>query len=459
MAALAWILLSVAFGCLLVYRFAGLRALQPRWAACLLVFGAGAPIGIGITSCLFFVLRPILPGVPQLALWVRLALLAALAYDCWRKRPPAAEPEPQPRFPYIPLLWVAFALSLGIVTYAMSTAWQANPQGNWDAWAIWNLRARFLAAGDGLASRAWSPLLNFTHPDYPLLLSGFVASVWVDSGSITNVAPIAASYLFFLALLATVVGGIAALRGPVPGVLAGLCLMGIPPVLHEVTSQYADVPLATFMAGATMFALLDYPAMAGLLAGFAAWTKDEGVLFLAILFAAIAVLKRPRLLRFCYGAAPAAALVLVFKFAIARGTNSLMGGAQGSMASKLGDWNRYQITASAIARELFTWNVGWYHPVLPIAVLAIVLGFDRSRMRDGLFCLAIGLSLQLGYFGVYVITPYELRWQLQSSLTRLFVQISPILLIAAFVAMRAPELAPIVEPVKPDLQQRRKGKR
>ena len=459
MAAIAWILLSIAPGCLLVYRFAGLRALQPRWAACLLVFGAGAPIGIGLTSCLFFVLRLILPGVPQLALWVQLVLLAALAYDCWRRRPPAIEMEPLPRFPYTPLLWIAFALSLAIVTYAMSTAWQTNPQGNWDAWAIWNLRARFLAAGDGLASRAWSPLLSFTHPEYPLLLSGFVAGCWADSGSISNIAPIAASYLFFLALLTTVVGGIAALRGTVPGVLAGLCLMGIPPVLHEVTSQYADVPLASFMAGATMFALLDCPATAGVLAGFAAWTKDEGLLFLAILFAAIAALRRPRLLRFCYGAAPAAALVLVFKFVIARGTHSLVGAAQGNMTSKLGDWSRVQITGAAMVREIFAWNTGWYHPILPILVLAIVMRFDRRQMRDGLFSLAIGLALVLGYFGAYVITPNDLRWQLQSSLPRLFVQVCPILLIAAFVAMRAPEPAPLTEPVKPDVQHRRKGKR
>jgi len=101
-------------------------------------------------------------------------------------------------------------------------------------------------------------------------------------------------YLFFLALLSTITGGIAGLRGAVPGVLAGLCLMGVPAVLTEVPSQYADVPLACFMAGAALFALLDCPAMAGVLAGFAAWTKDEGLLFLAILFAAIAVLKRPR---------------------------------------------------------------------------------------------------------------------------------------------------------------------
>jgi len=459
MAAIAWILLSVALGCLLVYRFAGLRALQPRWAVWLLVYGAGAPIGIGFTSCLFFVLRLILPGMPQLALWIRLALLAALGYDCWRKRTPAMKQGSLPRFSYTPLLWIVFALSLVIVTNAMSAAWQANPQGNWDAWSIWNLRARFLTASDGLAPRAWSPMLSFTHPEYPLLLSSFVASCWTDTGSMSDAVPIATAYLFFLALLSTITGGIAGLRGAVPGVLAGLCLMGVPAVLTEVPSQYADVPLACFMAGAALFALLDCPAMAGVLAGFAAWTKDEGLLFLAILFAAIAVLKRPKLLRFCYGAAPAAALVLAFKFVIAPSTHSLLSGAQGSMASKLTDWSRFQIIAAAMVREIFAWNVGWYHPVLPIVVLAVALGFDRRRLRDSLFCLAIGLTLLLGYFGVYVITPNDLRWQLQSSLTRLFVQICPIMLIAALVAIHVPEPAPVAERVKPDVRRRRKGKR
>ena len=59
----------------------------------------------------------------------------------------------------------------------MSGAWENNPQGNWDAWSIWNLRARFLAAGGIVAHRAWSPLLSSTHPEYPLLTSAFVARV------------------------------------------------------------------------------------------------------------------------------------------------------------------------------------------------------------------------------------------------------------------------------------------
>lgn len=386
--------------------------------------------------------------------WILPILLVAAGYEFWRTRQPPIQREPLPRFP--PLLWIAFALALILVTSAMTAAWEANPQGNWDAWSIWNLRAKFLAAGSGLAARAWSPMLSFTHSEYPLLLSGFVASCWSAAGSISDLAPIATSYLFFLALLATVTGGIAALRGTVPGLLAGLCLMGVPAVLTEVPSQYADVPLACFMAGAMLFALLERPAIAGVLAGFAAWTKDEGLLFLVILSAAMALLKRPGLLHFCYGAAPVAALVLIFKLAVARGTHSLMSdAAKSSLLVRLGDFSRLPLIASSMVREVFAWNVGWYHPLLPIAALALVLRFDRRQRRDSLFCCAIAGALLLGYFSVYMITPNDLKWQLQTSLTRLFVQLCPLVLIAVFIAMNAPSLATAAEPVPPRRKENR----
>ncbi len=457
MGAIASILLTVGLGVLVVYRFAGFTTIQPRWAAWLLTFGVGSALGAGITAVLFFLFVATIPGGERLALWSRLAILVAIAYDCWRKRAlPQPMSEPQSR--YAALLWIAFAVALVIVTYGMSAAWQANPEGNSDAWAIWNLRARFLAGGHGVAARAWSPMLNFTHSEYPLLLSSFVASCWADAGTISNTAPIAISYLFFLALLSTVTGGVAALRGAVLGILAGICLMAIPPLLAEVPAQYADVPLACFLSGATLFLLLDRPAFAGSLAGLAAWTKDEGLLFLAVLFAALAIVKRSSLLRFIYGAAPLTALVLVFKLVMTRGTNSLMSGAPSGLASKLTDFSRYQITLSAMLREIPAWAVGWYHPLLPIAVLAILLRFDRRRTRDALFCSGVAGALLLGYFAVYIVTPNDLHWQLQTSLTRLFVQICPLVLIAAFVSMRAPELARALEPPKQTVKRQRRQK-
>src|SRR5579872_43185 len=178
------ILISLALGWLLVRRFGGVV----NW---LLVFGAGTAVGIGITSCLYF--------VP----WsVRAVACAALAYNCWRRRPAAAL-HTGPRFGYTLILAAVLLIAVLLVTVAMSAAWEANPQGNWDAWAIWNLRAKFLAA-PGMAARAWSPMLSATHPEYPLLLSGFIAACWRDAGTTSDFAPITASYLFFLALLAIV---------------------------------------------------------------------------------------------------------------------------------------------------------------------------------------------------------------------------------------------------------------
>ena len=80
-------------------------------------------------------------------------------------------------------------------------------------------------------------------------------------------------------------------------------------------------------------------------------------------------------------------------------------------------------------------------------------------MRDALFSAAVALTLLAGYFAFYVITPYELAWQLQSSVTRLFVQVAPLVLIAIFIAMRTPEPAPAIDLVKPEPQHRRKAKR
>ena len=193
---LASLLLAVALGCGLVWRFAScLIAMRPRWPAALIVFGAGAPVGLGLTSCLFFLCRLAAPGLPRLSLMLEAAALGWLIYGIARvggAQPAAADARPAL---LVPWLMVALALALAIATGAMWEAWAANPQGNWDAWSIWNLRAKFLAAGE-TPQRAWSALLTGTHAEYPLLVSGAVARAWAYAGTAGPTPPITVSYLF-----------------------------------------------------------------------------------------------------------------------------------------------------------------------------------------------------------------------------------------------------------------------
>jgi hypothetical protein len=459
---LFWIVFAAGIGSMLVYRFGGLRSSSPDWAAWLLIAGIGTAAGIGLTSIIYFVARILVPGFRLLPMLVEIALGLWLAVEIYRHRNEPVKTQATQPFPWNPVLALALLAVLAVGTVGMSSAWEANPQGNWDAWAIWNLRARFLSSGGHLAERAWSPLLTATHPEYPLLLSGFVARCWNYSGTEGNTAPIATAYALFLALVAAGTGGIAALEGGSLGLLFGLAVASSPFLLHEVPSQYADIPLACYFAAAVVLMLLNRPLGAGLMAGLAAWTKDEGLLFLAVFLIAMAILQRRQFVRALAGAIPAGILTLAFKTILAQGTTSLVTkSVQGpGILPKLTDFGRYATVLGALLDEFLNIRAGWYHPILPVIVLAVVLKFKPHWRRDLLPAGTIAGAMLAGYFLVYIVTPENLDWHLATSLNRLSVQVWPLVLIAAFAVLRAPEHAALpVDTPEPPAKDRRTRKR
>jgi hypothetical protein len=453
-AQILWALLAPLIGCLLIYRFTTLRELQPRWTAALLIFGAGTGAGIGAASILFFALHGI-------ALYVELAALAWACFEVYRtrNRTAAASSASSPSVWLLPLA-VTAALALAIATGVMNLVWGANPEGNWDAWSIWNLRARFLASAGPLAARAFSAGLS-GHPEYPLLTSGFIARCWsyaaAGRGDISSAAPIAMGYMFFLALLSIAAGGLAALRSRTLGVLFALALLGSPLLLAEVPAQYADVPLAFYFLAAAVFWMLDQPVLSGLFASLAAWTKDEGLLFLAAFALCAVLLNRPRVIRWAMGAAPVAALVLFFKAVLARSSGSLLSSSSHGMAAKITTLSRYSQIAAAFASGFWNLHVDWYHPLLPLLALAVFLKFDPQWKRSVRLPAALSVIMLAGYFGIFVITSADLTWHLNTALNRLIVQVWPLLLLSAFVCLRTPESTLVtIEPKQKAHQKRKK---
>lgn len=444
MAALVWLLPAVVLGCLLTLRFAGLAEFRPRWGAALLIFGAGSLAGVGLTSGVFFLCLLCVPGLPALLLGLEMAALAWLIRDVVRRRggTPVERSGLRP-FPLNLPLMLGLGLALVAVTLAFMTAWQVNPDGGWDAWAIWNLRARYLAAGGELAARAWSPVLSYTQRQYPLLTSGFIARCWTFGHSLTTAVPMALAYLIFLAMVALAAGGVACLRSRPLGLLFGLALMASPAMLREVPAEYADIPVAAYMLGAVLLALLDRPVLAGALAGFAAWTKDEGMVFVAVLIVATALFRRRQVPRLIVGAAPAVLLALVFRLLLVG--SAAWGGGPGFAPQPL-DPVRLRIILGAFVDGFSNMRVGWYHPVLPLLVLALALRFERERLRDVLFSATAGALMLLSYFAGYMLTPVELSWHLGTSLDRLLVQVWPLLVLTVFAGLRAPESAAVAIP-------------
>jgi hypothetical protein len=310
----------------------------------------------------------------------------------------------------------ALTLVLALATGAMSKQWDLNPQGQWDAWSIWNLRAKFLASD--LASHAWSPLLKETHPEYPLLLSGAVAYLNL---------PIAIAYAFFLSLIATVTGGLAIARGPLAGIVAGLTLATSGALLHEVPSQYADVPLAAYLAGALVFILIDKPLWAGVFASLGAWTKDEGALFCVALLVLVAILRRKDFLRTAIGMLPGALFYLGFKTFLAPHVTAQFGAGT---LSRLADFSRWSIVLKGVATQIVSLGSGWFHPVFIIAALAFAVRLRNDSRRDAYFATGLAVTILAGYCVTMVAASADAVWQTNTAAGRLVVQWWPLAVIA-----------------------------
>src|SRR5271170_3763649 len=171
-----------------------LRFLFPaplRWSLeSLLVVSLGAGLGIGIVSSLYFLcLVAVGPNLAILASLEAAALVAAAALAVTaRARSLEFGWAPGPVVPvYFTLLLMA-AAALAAIIFVVHSIFK--PHGEWDAWSIWNLRARFLFRSGSSWTHAFSNRIAWSHPDYPLLIPGAVALLWTLARADSTLAPI-----------------------------------------------------------------------------------------------------------------------------------------------------------------------------------------------------------------------------------------------------------------------------
>ena len=457
------ILLALLIGFLLVQALDPVRTMQPRWAAVLFDAALGAGIGMGLTSIIFLLLDVTGAATPAAIFGIDIALVGGLGWQYMRSRAgkavPSASSETAPGFRWTWLLALAFGVVLVISWIRLVQMATALPVGEWDAWALWNLRAKFLAAPGGAWRYALSPLLSNTHPDYPLLLPAFVARAWKAGGGVNMVAPVVTALVFFAALIALLVSTVALLRGAASALLAGLVILSTTSLLLWAPSQYADIPLAFFYLGAIALMFLEAsPTVslsdggrrallwAGLCTGLAAWTKNEGIAFLVCILAvflaftlwrqrdATAIIRAGWLLA---GVAPGVFLTLWLKLSLAPAVDPLV--TQGlSGVARLQDVSRYVEVAKGFFTNLLNLGSGAAHPLILLAILGILLRWQvEERYRLPVLIATAGLVLVfLSYCAVFIITPYALAWQVQSSFDRLILQVWPSFLLVFFVLLR-----------------------
>jgi hypothetical protein len=417
-------------------------------------------MGFGISACVLFVwialIGPVGPGlvVAEVVLLAGLVLASrrALLEPSIRRSPAAPRPAGW--------LWHSVAgASVAVSAILFIVRSLREPHGGWDAWMTWNVAARFLFRGESHWQDAFSP--SFRHPDYPLLLPGAVARLWTYMGTDSALAPATVAMMFTFATVGLAGASLALLRTSRQAILAILVLLGTQSLVAHGASQYADIPLAFFVLATVVLLFLHDRAeqgrglmiLAGAAAGFAAWTKNEGLLFLAAIVvarcAAVSVRHGWRtyageLRWFTAGLAPVLAVVAYFKLYLAPTNDLVAGQGLAETLPRLLDAGRYLAVARVFAAEV--WRLGdsglmGAVPLLVVYLLCVgpkVNLLDRPALATSLAALALVVS---GYVVALVTTPGDFLRLLNRSADRLLLHLWPTIVFACFMIARPPEEA------------------
>ena len=416
-------------------------------------FGLGAGLGLGLTSLITFLILLFTNRLIGFMVVQLILLLCghALTWRNWKSNPIIPE-----RFTWTrtqKILLGVFAVTLLITLSAYVIYAVMTPTGRFDAWMIYNRTARFIYRDPAHWQNTLSPELYWLfHADYPLLVPVNVAGALNTLGSEIMRAPQAQSAYFLIGIFCVLMGAIAQLRTTGQSLLAGITLLAVPVFYYTAAREEADITVAFFILAT--FALLylynneQKPALialAGLTAGLAAWTKNEGLLFLLSGSAAWLVMFHRRnqlkeLKWYALGLALPLAVIIYFKLFLAPPNDLFDPAGSTNLFQRFTDFEKYTIIAGNFYSQIFSFGNGKIS-ILLIAVYGLFIGLEKSNNRkQSVIAAMIAVFLQLaGYFLVYVLTPHDINWHLRTSLYRLMVHIFPSALFIFFVSVTDPE--------------------
>jgi hypothetical protein len=285
-------------------------------------------------------------------------------------------------------------LALAVAIVLLLHAWRAyeiRPLLEWDGWAIWGTRARALYEFGGatepvFTSDAYLPL------QHPLLLPALEAT---DFRAMNAFDPTVVHAQLALLAIGFLLSFLVLLRDRVPALVLGLsalALLAAEPVLKQLATNLADVPLALFVAlglvglGRWLQTGERWPLAAGtLFLGAGALTKSEGAFFALAALLALSPVAWRRWRELGVAALAVGLILLPWRLFVAahslplveyRFRNAFSPGYLSDHADRVGP------AARGLADELFSMDWGL---LVPLFLLALVTAVLARRYRLAAF--------------------------------------------------------------------------
>jgi len=316
------------------------------------------------------------------------------------------------------------------------------PMGGWDAWEVWNYKAKFIFSAEDKWTNMFQPMLWRSSPHYPLLLPLVNVWGWSFINQTTPAIPMITSMVFVfltICLLSAVLYH--STKSPtallVPGLLVTLPFFGILSI-----SQYCDIVLSFYLLS-SLYGLIKtlegshtapYAILSGISLGMLSFTKPEGIVAAGILLLLSSILfilkhrdptiRRTFLLPLSLSFGLSSLTTIIFLVMYSPGNQTFING----LASETSPSTIYRLKM-ILGFLLFEmksakWNGIWFF------VLGGLILFYRPCLRRGirlipLFLLAYILTVLSYYF---VNTYFEIGWWLQNTLNRILFSLLPVFL-------------------------------
>jgi hypothetical protein len=425
------------------------------------------PLGLAmhvLLSSLLLILSPgwmhwgqvVIPELLLTAFTLHMGLRLYRQRSAARSLPPSSSPAPATPTLLVTkvvagILTLAFFVGLYFLSTQLFSDGDLFPQGYFDAWHIWNFKARIIAEGQD--SWRWyllAPEAVMSHQEYPIGFSVLLARLYVVAGSFDPV--LSKTVGLGVGLLCPLLVWAAVLRakGYIHGACAGLLTLAFPFAIVQPAWQYADAPLGalliTTLAWHYFYCRRDdaSPASAqtriawagfGLLLGSLLWTKNEGLVMAGAIFGLCFLFdcfrkvgKTAIFTRYLAAGVPLAlfaALHLYIKLNAHETTDLIKSHTLDKQVQGLIDFNRLIIIFKFFG-DTFIHQIDRFSVLIALAALAF-LGFDTRKSRiwpPALYTLAL-LAVSAAYCATFLFTPYDLNWHLGTAMSRLMIQLWP----------------------------------
>ena len=207
-------------------------------------------IGLGISAQITFLSFILFNSlIPFFILSFNLLLLFTLGYyyflqnpvSCWNKVK-IKKKIPQTIF----LIAATFILLIPLLKHS-----QFYVHGGWDAWSVWNVKAKFLYLGGSSWDNMFQPILWRSSPHYPLLLPLINVWGWIFTQASVYYVPQLTAIVFTILVVYFLCFAIKDLTKSPLSFIPALLFLSSPFVIKQCISQYCDLIFGFYLLSAS----------------------------------------------------------------------------------------------------------------------------------------------------------------------------------------------------------------